>query len=91
MLFLKVFHVATSAVESILMSFDWETTFYFCSSPANEPNCLECILPADRNFKGPFYTLGHVRYRLKRDTGVLERGLGSVGDGTVKVWFLKSQ
>jgi hypothetical protein len=34
---------------------------------------------ADRNFKGPFYTLGHVRYRLKRDTGVLERGLGSVG------------
>ena len=34
---------------------------------------------ADRNFKGPFYTLAHVRYRLKRDTGVLERGLGSVG------------
>ena len=34
---------------------------------------------ADRNFKGLFYTLGHVRYRLKRDTGVLERGLGSVG------------
>ena len=34
---------------------------------------------ADRNFKGPSYTLGHVRYRLKRDTGVLERGLGSVG------------
>ena len=33
----------------------------------------------DSNFKGPFYTLGHVRYRLKRDTGVLERGLGSVG------------
>jgi hypothetical protein len=33
----------------------------------------------DRNFKGPFCTLGHVRYRLKRDTGVLERGLGSVG------------
>ncbi len=33
---------------------------------------------ADRNFKGPFYTLRHVRYRLKRDTGVLERGLGSV-------------
>ncbi len=37
---------------------------------------------ADRNFKGPFYTLRHVRYRLKRDTGVLERGLGSVsGEG----------
>ena len=34
---------------------------------------------ADRNFKGPFYTLGHVRDRLKRDTRVLERGLGSVG------------
>ncbi len=34
---------------------------------------------ADRNFKGPFYTLRHVRYRLKRDTRVLERGLGSVG------------
>ena len=34
----------------------------------------------DRNFKGPFYTLRHVRYRLKRDTGVLERGLGSVSD-----------
>ena len=33
---------------------------------------------ADRNFKGPFYTLDHVRYRLKRDTGVLERGLESV-------------
>jgi len=34
---------------------------------------------ADRNFKGSFYTLGHVRDRLKRDTRVLERGLGSVG------------
>ena len=34
---------------------------------------------ADKNFKGPFYTLSHVRDRLKRDTGVLERGLGSVG------------
>ena len=34
---------------------------------------------ADRNFKDPFYILRHVRYRLKRDTGVLERGLGSVG------------
>ncbi len=33
---------------------------------------------ADRNFKGPFYTLRHVRDRLKRDTRVLERGLGSV-------------
>ena len=40
--------------------------------------------PADRNFKGPFYTLAHVRYRLKRDTGVLERGLGSVGDWPVR-------
>ena len=35
---------------------------------------------AERNFKGPFYILRHVRKRLKRDTGVLERGLGSVGD-----------
>ena len=34
---------------------------------------------ADRNFKGPFYILRHVRYRLKRDTGVIERGPGSVG------------
>jgi hypothetical protein len=34
---------------------------------------------ADRNFKGPFYTLGHVRYRLKRGTGVLDGRLGSVG------------
>ena len=34
---------------------------------------------ADRNFKGPSHILRHVRYRLKRDTGVLERGLGSVG------------
>ncbi len=40
---------------------------------------LSGIMPeADRNFKGPFYTLGHVRDRLKRDTRVLERGLGSV-------------
>ena len=37
------------------------------------------LQPYGRNFKGPFYTLRHVRYRLKRDTGVLERGLGSVG------------
>ena len=39
------------------------------------------VRQADRNFKGPFYTLRHVRYRLKRDTGVLERGLGSVSGG----------
>ena len=36
---------------------------------------------ADRNFKGPSYnTFDYVRYRLKMDTGVLKRGLGSVGD-----------
>jgi hypothetical protein len=40
---------------------------------------------ADRNFKGPFYILRHVRYRLKRETGVLERGLGSVGG--VRRWL----
>ena len=34
---------------------------------------------ADRNFKDPSYTLAHVRYRLERDAGVLERGPGSVG------------
>ena len=39
---------------------------------------FSCLPPADRNFKGPFYTLDHVRYRLRGDTGVLERGLGSV-------------
>ncbi len=34
---------------------------------------------ADRNFKGPAYTLGHVRQRLRRDTGAPLSGLGSVG------------
>ena len=41
---------------------------------------------ADRNFKGPFYTLRHVRCRLKRDTGVLERGLRSVSDIALLGW-----
>jgi hypothetical protein len=35
---------------------------------------------ADRNFKGPFYTLGHVGSRLRTDAGALERGLASVGE-----------
>ena len=39
---------------------------------------IEPYRVTDKNFKGPFYILRHVRYRLKRDTGVLERGLGSV-------------
>jgi hypothetical protein len=49
------------------------------SGAVGEGRSRFAVNAADRNFKGPFYTLGHVRDRLKRDTRVLERGLGSVG------------
>ncbi len=46
---------------------------------------VEQFPETDNNFKGPFYTLRHIRKRPTRDTGELERGPGSPGvsDGGV--------
>ncbi|MAI77792.1 MAG: hypothetical protein CL917_02520, partial [Deltaproteobacteria bacterium] len=38
---------------------------WVCPRNSTLHQCRE-DMAADRNFKGPFYTLDHVRYRLKR-------------------------
>ena len=61
-------------------SFLWLAPPPVCHTPRKLPP--ESRAWADRNFKGPFYTLDHVRYRLKRGHRGSPERAGVVGGGT---------